>query len=255
VATYKKGSGKRTGRAILRKLAVFEFLFGKRHPVTLKDLMAEFRVSDDTMRRDIADLEAAGFGIDAQYDSDDQNRVLYKLKNRAYVETAITRGEVHSAASSLRHWSPYRGTPFYSDMSAMITKVIECLPEGERKDIERDHGHCYFVPDGGTKDYEKHWLTIKAFQRAVTHQRRVKYRYWPIAKKKPRSGVMEPHGIVYYRNTVYVLGRCIQSKRQQKKGATQRLEWVKWPAERFDQVGCSSRFRPEIRRDLAGLIV
>src|SRR5690242_19884222 len=128
-------------------------MYGKR-VVSLQELLSEFQVSDDTMRRDIADLEAAGMGVEVDYDDDDRGRVLYRLRKRTYLDTAVTRGEAHSLASARHHWEPYRGTPFHSDMESIVAKVAASLPAAEREEIARDHGRSFFIQDGGTKNYE-----------------------------------------------------------------------------------------------------
>jgi len=215
-----------------RRIKLFDYLRGKRLPTPLSELMIEFGVSDDTVRRDLVFIADAGYAVDFGRDENHEGRTVVSMRSPSFIDVPITREEAHTFAGSRRLWEPLKGTPFYDNFENLYRKVVESLPPKERAEIERDRTRFFCIPDGGVLRYEKKREVIEALRLGAMSRRRVKYEYRTRAGEH-RSGVLEPFGIGVYRNTIYVLARLVPSRRAVAAGDRPRLEWVSWPAHRF----------------------
>jgi predicted DNA-binding transcriptional regulator YafY len=215
-----------------RRIKLFDYLRGKRLATPLSELMTEFGVSDDTIRRDLVFIADAGYAIDYGRDENHEGRTVVSMRSPSFIDVPITREEAHTFAGSRRLWEPLKGTPFYDNFENLYRKVVESLPQKERAEIERDRARFFCIPDGGVLRYEKKREVIEALRLGAMSRRRVKYEYRTRAGEH-RSGVLEPFAIGVYRNTIYVLARLLPSRRALAAGEKQRLEWVSWPAHRF----------------------
>jgi len=215
-----------------RRIRLFDFLRGKRLPMPLAGLVAEFGVSDDTIRRDLRYIEDAGYAIDYTYDDNHDGRTMVQMRSPSFIDVPITREEAHTFAGSRRLWEPLKGTPFYDNFENLYRKVVETLPAKERADIEQDRTRLFCIPDGGVLLYEQKRAIVETLRLGAMSRRRVKYVYRTRAGKY-RSGALEPFAIGVHKNTIYVLARLVASRRSLATGAPQRLEWVSWPAHRF----------------------
>jgi predicted DNA-binding transcriptional regulator YafY len=218
-----------------RRIKLFDFLRGKRFPILLVELMSEFDMSDDAIRRDLAFLAEAGYAIDFIREDSKAGRTMVRMRSPSFIDVPITRDEAHTFAGSRRLWAPLKGTAFYDDFENIYRKVVETLPPKERADIERDCAHFFCIPDGGVLTYEEKRGVVDALRLGTVARRRVKFDYRTRAGKR-RSGLMEPFAIGVHKNTVYVLARLVPSKRAVTAGVPPYLEWVSWPAHRFVEV-------------------
>jgi predicted DNA-binding transcriptional regulator YafY len=232
-----------------RKLRVFELLRGHREPMHLDTLAARFEVHPQTMRRDLHDLEGAGETIEWTKDEDDSNRTLVRLVSRSYMDVPITRSEAHTFAGTRRLWEPFKGTPFYDDMENLWKKIMDRLPAPDRKEVEEDRERFFFIPDGGTKNFEGKREIITTMKQAVMRRRVVSYKY-KTARGKPRSGYMAPYSIGIHKNGIYVLGKLVRkTERRVKNPKRPPLEWARWPIERFEAVEYLSDWKFEVPAD------
>jgi len=225
---YKSGEYSQT----TRRLRLFDFLRGKRLPIPLAELVAEFGVSDDTIRRDLHSIEDAGYAIDYSYDDNREGRTMVQMRGATFIDVPITREEAHTFAGSRRLWEPLRGTPFYDNFENLYRKVVETLPAKERADIERDRTGFFCIPDGGVLVYDDKRAVVDTLRLGAMSRRQVKYVYRTRAGKY-RTGTCEPFAIGVHKNTIYVLARLVPSRRALAKDEQPRLEWVSWPAHRF----------------------
>ena len=90
--------------------------------MALADLMAKLGVSDDTMRRDLRDIEAAGHNISSPTTTTNDRRTPVRLMSRSYIDVPLTRSEAHMFAGTRRLWAPFRGTSLHDDMENLFIK-------------------------------------------------------------------------------------------------------------------------------------
>ena len=215
-----------------RRIRLFDFLRGKRFPILLVDLMSEFDVGDNAIRRDLAFIADAGYAIDFIREDSQAGRTMVRMRSPPFIDVPITRREAHTFAGSRRLWEPLRGTPFFDDFENLYHKVVETLPPKERVEIERDCARFFCIPDGGVLKYDEKRDVVECLRLGTVTRRRVQYEYRTKAGKH-RSGAMEPFAIGVHKNAVYVLARLVPSRRAVAAGIVPHLEWVSWPAHRF----------------------
>ena len=206
-----------------RRIRLFDFLRGKRLPIPLAELVAEFGVSDDTIRRDLRSFEDAGYAIDYSYDDNREGRTCVQMRGATFIDVPITREEAHTFAGSRRLWEPLKGTPFYDNFENLYRKVVETLPAKERADIERDRTRFFCIPDGGVLVYEEKRAVVEALRLGAMSRRQVKYVYRTRAGKY-RSGTLDPLAIGVHKNTIGSGSRSVPAKRNDVRSVAAREE-------------------------------
>jgi predicted DNA-binding transcriptional regulator YafY len=232
---YRKGHKRGSNNPYSRQRRIEEHLRGRRFPVSLADLAEFVGKSTRTIRRDLEALEEAGNLIERSINDlgdSEGERTMVRMVSRKFVDVQLTRGEAHALAATLRMWSPFAGTCLAEDIERIHAKIAESLPPPERAALQGDAQRFYFVPEAGLRDYRGKREQVDEFQRAVVDTRRVFYRY-RAATGQWFSGLLEPHALVAYRNTLYVLGRRVPSARAMRLGEPTVIEWVRWPVDRF----------------------
>jgi len=196
--SYRRGDLSHTARC----LRVLDELRGFRRGRRLGDIAGELRVSERTVRRDLADLRAAGFDIEALTL---EGRAAARLVDKTYSTITITRRERYTLLAIARMFDVLRGTPLWEDVASLTTKLEQRLPPEERAEHAALGERFAYVPDGGTKAYEGKEDILDALLTGVLARRVVRYAYRD-ARGRVRHGHLAPYTMVLYKHGLYVIG-------------------------------------------------
>jgi len=116
---------------VARALRVLDALRGFKHGRWITEVAAEVSASERTVRRDITELQDAGFDIEiAKRD----NRVIASLTSeRNYSPVSITKRERFTLLAVRSVFDVLRGTPFHDDVHSVMAK-------GPRMEKSTDQG-------------------------------------------------------------------------------------------------------------------
>jgi predicted DNA-binding transcriptional regulator YafY len=188
---------------VTRALRILEALRGFKLGRRISEVAAEVGASERTVRRDLAELQDAGFEIEI---SNREHRSYACLHSeQAYSAVPITKRERFTLLAVRSVFEVLHGTPFLEDVGAVMQKLEQRMSAKER--IERDaFGERFmYMPDHGTKSYAGKEDIIDAIQTGIISRKIVGYRYAD-AQKRAQQGFMAPLGMVLYRNGLYALG-------------------------------------------------
>ncbi len=193
----------------VRLIRLLRRLQGRRQGATLSELEQEFEIGRAQLRRDLAALEEAGTALAFDREEGRYGRGRVRLVPGDSMDVTITKSERLALLAARKVFEVFRGTELYDDIERIYAKLVEHLPESERKTLRPLAERIVFVPHGGLKGYEAKedeedtFDRINALQTAVMEQYRVRYAYRP--SFGPRSsGTIEPYALVMYRNGLYV---------------------------------------------------
>jgi predicted DNA-binding transcriptional regulator YafY len=193
--------------AVARALRLLDLLRGFKRGRLVEDLAAELGVSSRTVRRDLAELEAAGMEIERPTI---EGRAAARLVERAYSYIAITRRERFTLLAVRSVFDVLRGTPFHEDIKSVEEKLSQRLEPAERAEQSTLANRIVFVPDGGTKAYDNKADVLDALLTGVLSRRVVRYSYVDSSGHRTRGAHLAPFAIAIFKQGLYVVGRRLK---------------------------------------------
>ncbi len=198
IPVYRRGDLSHTSRT----LRVLDELRGFRRGRRLAEIASAVGVSERTVRRDLADLRAAGFEIEA---TTLDRRAAARLVDRSYSTISITRRERYTLLAIASMFDVLRGTPLWEDVASLTTKLEQRMSPEERAEHATLGERFAYIPDGGTKAYEGKEDVLDALLTGVLSRRVVRYGYRD-ARGRVRSGHLAPYTMALYKHGLYVIG-------------------------------------------------
>jgi predicted DNA-binding transcriptional regulator YafY len=188
---------------VARALRVLDALRGFKHGRWVSEIATELASSERTVRRDITELQDAGFDIElAKRDG----RVIATLADeRNYTPVSITKRERFTLLAVRSVFDVMQGTPFLDDVRSVMLKLEQRMSGKERTEHTTFGERFTYLPDHGTKSYEGKDDVIDAIQTGILSRKVVRYRYAD-ARGRAREGFIAPFGMVLYRHGLYAIG-------------------------------------------------
>ncbi len=198
---YRRGEVSHVARALRILNALRGFKLGR----TLADLAAAVGVTERTVRRDLVVLNNADIEIEL---TRVDHRAAACLVEASYSTVAITRRERYSLLAARSMFDVLRGTPLAEDIASVLGKLEQQMTDAERLDYVTFGDRFAYVPDGGTKIYDKKEDVVDALLTGVLQRKLVKVSYRG-ARGRARSGYLAPYSMVVHKHGLYVLGSLV----------------------------------------------
>jgi hypothetical protein len=199
LVAYRRGEFGQVARA----LRVLDALRGFKLGRWVKEIADEMGVNKRTVRRDIAELQDAGFDIEII--EHDRRAIARLIDDRNYSHVPITKRERLTLLAVRSVFDVLRGTPFLEDVQSVMNKLEQRMSDKDRSEFTDFGERFFYMPDHGTKSYEGKEDIIDAIQTGLLAHKIVKFSYRD-GRGKPRSGFLAPYGMALYRHGLYVVG-------------------------------------------------
>jgi hypothetical protein len=168
----------------------------------------ELGVSERTVRRDIAELQDAGFDI--EIDKRDGRVIATLAAERNYSPVSITKRERFTLFAVRRMFDIFKGSPFLEDVRNVLAKLAQRMSDKERAEHATFGDRFVYLPDHGTKSYTGKDDIFNAIQTGIMSRKIVRYRYGD-ARGRKGDGYLAPFGLVMHRNGFYVIGARLRN--------------------------------------------
>ncbi|HEX4450312.1 MAG TPA: WYL domain-containing protein [Kofleriaceae bacterium] len=203
-AMYRRGEFGQVARA----LRVLDALRGFKLGRWVNEIAEEMGVNKRTVRRDIAELQDAGFDIEIT--EDDRRAIARLIDERNYSHVPITKRERLTLLAVRSVFDVLRGTPFLEDVESVMTKLKQRMSDKDRSELAAFGERFFYMPDHGTKSYEGKEDIIDAIQTGLLAHKVVEFSYRD-GRGKARSGYLAPYGMILYRHGLYVVGDYLKA--------------------------------------------
>lgn len=195
---YRRGDFGQVARA----LRVVDELRGFKLGRWVNEVAAKVGASERTVRRDLAELQDAGFDIEVTKRA---NRIYAYLAGEQSSTVAIAKRERFTLLAIRRVFDVFKHTPFFEDVATVLEKLEQRMSAKERAEHTAFGQQFVYMPDHGTKSYEGKSDVIDAIQDGIMQRRLVRYRYAD-ANGRARTGYLAPFRLAMYRHGLYVVG-------------------------------------------------
>ena len=196
---YRKGELGQVARA----LRVLDALRGFKHGRWVSEVATEVGASERTVRRDIAELQDAGFDIEVT--RRDNRSFACLVTERTYSPVSITKRERFTLLAVRSVFDVLQGTPFLDDVRSVMTKLEQRMSDSRAAEHAAFGERFMYMPDHGTKSYAGKEDIIDALQTGILSRKVVRYRYAD-ARGRARDGFLAPFGMMLYRHGLYAIG-------------------------------------------------
>src|SRR5450432_2258807 len=196
---YRRGDFGQVARAMRVLDALRGFKLGR----WVNEVASDVGASERTVRRDIAELQDAGFDIEVT--RRDGRVIAFLASERNYSPVSITKRERFTLLAVRSVFDVLRGTPFLDDVRGVMTKLEQRMSEKERTELVTFGERFVYMPDHGTKSYAGKDDIIDAIQTGILSRKVVRYRYGD-ARGRARAGYLAPSGMLLYRHGLYAIG-------------------------------------------------
>lgn len=193
--------------AVARALRLLDLLRGFKRGRLVADLAGELGVSSRTVRRDLAELEAAGMEVERPTID---GRAAARLIERAHSYIAITRRERFTLLAVRSVFDVLRGTPFHEDIKSVEEKLAQRLEPGERAEQSTFAERIVYVPDGGTKAYDNKGDIMDALLTGVLSRKVVRFSYIDSSGRRTRGAYLAPFAMAIFKQGLYVVGHRLK---------------------------------------------
>ena len=188
---------------VARALRVLDALRGFKHGRWVSEVAAEVGASERTVRRDIDELQDAGFDVEV---TRRDNRSFASLATeRTYSPVSITKRERFTLLAVRSVFDVLQGTPFLDDVRSVMTKLEQRMSDKEQAELAAFGERFVYMPDHGTKSYEGKDDIIDAIQTGILSRKVVRFRYAD-ARGRALDGFLAPFGMMLYRHGLYTIG-------------------------------------------------
>ncbi|MBV8756031.1 MAG: WYL domain-containing transcriptional regulator [Deltaproteobacteria bacterium] len=234
---YKRGDIGQVARA----LRVLGELRGYKTGRWVNEIAAKVGASERTVRRDLGELQDAGFDIEITKRT---NRVYAQLAGEQSSTVAIAKRERFTLLAIRRVFDVFKHTPFLEDVATVLEKLEQRMTTKERTEHAAFGEQFVYMPDHGTKSYAGKEDVIDAIQDGILQHRVVRYRYAD-AKGHGRTGYLAPFRLAMYRHGLYVIGARLKEPYSEVRGASLGV----FAIERFSEAEYLKRHPFEIPED------
>jgi predicted DNA-binding transcriptional regulator YafY len=179
-------------------------LQARKYGCTLKELALEWGVSERTVRRDVEELDYAGFHIEKMR-IDNEQRYVLDDQQRTPVSIAFNPQELASLLMSWKLLLRMEGTPFNDGIDSLMEKVRAAMPEPTR-DLLENLNRAVWAKFRPHKDHQPQHDLLGELQKAAQDLLKVKIEYKAYGRPKPTLHTFHPYRLVYYDGAAYLTG-------------------------------------------------
>jgi hypothetical protein len=172
----------------------------------VNDVAREIGAGERTVRRDLGELQDAGFDIAI---GKRDGRVIATLAaERNYSPVSIAKRERFTLLAVRRVFEVFHDTPFLEDVRSVMVKLEQRMSDKERAEQTAFGERFVYLPDHGTESYAGKEDIIDAIQTGILSRKIVRY---GDARGGQREGHLAPFGLVMHRNGLYAIGARLKN--------------------------------------------
>ncbi len=193
---------------LLRQWKLLQLLADSRTGILLLDLAAEFEVSDRSIRRDLAVLQAAGFPLEEV--PCEQRAKHWRMRPFSEL-SGFNYADMISIIMCRRFLEPLAGTPFWEGHQKVIRKVKGSLGEHAIRYCEKLNS-MFRVSGFGTSDYTQRGRMIDLLIQAMEEKRRVLVVYRSAQATDSTERELGPQGLIWHNGSLYLIAWSAQTQ-------------------------------------------
>lgn len=192
---------------ILRQWSLLVSLSSRRQGMTIREIAAEFGVTQRTVLRDLAALQQVGFPLNEAKSA--HGRKHWKLgDDPAAIPLRFTWDEAIALFLARRHLEPLAGTQLWESAQRAIRKIRATLNEPALRYLEKMSA-LFHRTTTSAGDYAEKGEMIDRLMIGIEDHRITFIEYQSNRSTEPVTYEIYPYGIAFHRNSLYLVAHSV----------------------------------------------
>lgn len=188
---------------LIRQWEMLRQLSASHRGISVRELAAEYEVSEKTIRRDLDALTQARFDVVST--SIERGQKLWRIQDASALVTGkLSLGEVAALYLGRRFLEPLAGTTLWESAQSAIVKLQQQFSPEALKYLESLAGTLRET-EFGQSDYSERADVIDTLMASVNESHVTRVLYHPLRSETPEVYELKPLGLVWHRATLYLV--------------------------------------------------
>lgn len=221
------------GQEVIRQWKLLNSLQSRRLGRTVDELAGDLGVTTRTIRRDLAQLQEAGFPLEQKIFEARRAWVLNADVFAGLAAAGLTLSELCALYFSKALMEYLAGTPFRDDLRSAFDKFTDGLTAAQWKYLDSLPQVLVAKPEPRKKAGQESPAHVSRLTTAALEQRRVEMTYNSFRSRKVKSYVIEPYQVYYAQGGLYVFAG-VPAYGEARQFAVERIRSLRMTDDRFD---------------------
>jgi predicted DNA-binding transcriptional regulator YafY len=196
---------------LIRQWLLIRALCASRSGWSIRDLAAEFSVSEKSIRRDLDALTLAGFRLSETVE--DRGRKRWRLDGSQSVPLPeLNLSEAAALYLGRRLLEPLAGTTLWESAQSAFVKLRQQFCPDTLAWLE-SLAVTLHETTFGQSDYSERAEVIDTLMAGVSESRVTRLLYHPLRSDVPEEYELQPLGIIWHRSTLYLVAASVEHPR------------------------------------------
>lgn len=245
------------GQEVIRQWRLLNSVQGSRYGRTVDELAGDLGVTTRTIRRDIGQLQEAGFPLEQKVSETRRAWVLNAEVFAGLAAAGLTLPELCALYFSKALMEYLAGTPFRDDLRTAFDKFTDGLTGAQWKYLEALPKVLVAKPEPRKKAGRESPAHVSRLTTAALERRRVEMTYHSFHSRRVKRYVIEPYQVYYAQGGLYVFAG-VPAYGEARQFAVERIRTLAMTDEHFepdasldaaqlaDSLGVNLGGRPEV---------
>jgi predicted DNA-binding transcriptional regulator YafY len=220
------------GQEVIRQWKLLKETEAARYGLGVEQLAERLGVTSRTIRRDLSQLQEAGFPLEQHQRDTRRTWSLNRETFKGLMDSGLTLSELCALYFSRALTEFAAGTPFRQDLASAFEKFEQCLTPAQLKYLEDFPKVLAAKPEPRKKAGVEAPSHVGRLTTAALEHRRVSMTYHSFHSRKVKSYVIEPYQLYYAQGGLYVLA-VVPAYGETRQFAIERIKTLHMTDERF----------------------
>jgi predicted DNA-binding transcriptional regulator YafY len=220
------------GQEVIRQWKLLNALQERKYGLTVDQLASQLGVTTRTIRRDLAQLQEAGFPLEQR---EAGTRLTWTLSREAFkglAASGLTLSELCALYFSRALMEYLAGTPFHADLASAFGKFEDGLTPAMWKYLDELPKVLVAKPEPRKKAGHDAAAHVGRLTTAALEHRRVEMTYHSFHSRQVKRYLIEPYQVYYAQGGLYVAA-AVPDYGEVRQFAVERIRTLKMTDDRF----------------------
>jgi predicted DNA-binding transcriptional regulator YafY len=221
------------GQEVIRQWRLLRDVETARYGLTVEQLAERLGVTQRTIRRDLAQLQEAGFPLEQRVRDTRRAWLLNRDAFKALVDAGLTLSELCALYFSRALMEYLAGTPFQRDLESAFEKFERCLTPAQIDYLDDFPKVLAAKPEPRKKAGADAAAFVGRLTTAALEHRRVRMTYNSFSSRQVKTYEIEPYQVYYAQGGLYVLA-VVPAYGEARQFAVERIKALTLTEDRFE---------------------
>lgn len=223
------------GQEVVRQWKLLKEVETSRYGLTVERLAELLGVTTRTIRRDLAQLQEAGFPLEQRHRDTQRAWTLSRDAFKSLIASGLTLSELCALYFSRALMEYLAGTPFRKDLASAFEKFEQCLTPAQLNYLEDFPKVLAAKPEPRKKAGRDAPSHVGRLTTAALEHRRVEMSYYSFHSRRVKTYLVEPYQVYYAQGGLYIVA-AVPAYGEVRVFAVERIRTLRMTDDHFTPV-------------------